>query len=76
MKPEMKFLPGQLAYFLILSIFPLLTLVGYILSKITLLSTPVLGTVSALLPEGVTNIIVPFLNGNTIIIYWNIIFIF
>ena len=33
-RPEMKILPGQLAFFLVLSIFPLLTLYGYIGSKI------------------------------------------
>lgn len=65
-KPEMKFLPGQLAYFLILSIFPLLTLVGYILSKITLLSSNSLITISTFLPESVTSVLIPFLSGNNI----------
>jgi len=65
-KPEMKFLPGQLAYFLILSIFPLLTLVGYILSKITLLSSTVLETLVSFFPKSVTSILVPFLSSNTI----------
>ena len=65
-KPEMKFLPGQLAYFLILSIFPLLTLVGYILSKITLLSSNGLITISTFLPESVTSVLIPFLSGNNI----------
>ena len=63
-RPEMKFLPGQMAYFLILSIFPLLTLIGFILSKITLLSSPFLGTISSFLPESISSILVPFLNNN------------
>lgn len=65
-KPEMKFLPGQLAYFLILSIFPLLTLVGYILSKITLLSDSTLETLGSFLPRSITSVLIPFLSGNTI----------
>lgn len=65
-RPEMKFLPGQMAYFLILSIFPLLTLVGFILSKITLLSSPILTTVSSFFPESVTSVLIPFLSGNNV----------
>lgn len=61
MKPEMKILPGQLAYFLILSIFPLLTVLGYIGSKISLLSGPFIGIVEKFLPSSLTNIILPFL---------------
>ena len=61
MKPEMKILPGQLAYFLILSIFPLLTVLGYIGSKISLLSSPFIGIVEKFLPSNLTNIILPFL---------------
>ena len=38
MKPEMMILPGQLAFFIILAIFPLLTLIGYVGSNITLFS--------------------------------------
>ena len=73
MKPEMKILPGQLAYFLVLSIFPLLTVLGYIGSKISLLSGPFIGIVEKFLPSSLTNIILPFLldsniSGNVILI--------
>lgn len=61
MKPEMKILPGQLAYFLILSIFPFLTLLGYIGSKISMLSAPFIGIIERFLPNSLTNIILPFL---------------
>ncbi|MBR3210025.1 MAG: YihY/virulence factor BrkB family protein [Bacilli bacterium] len=61
MKPEMKILPGQLAYFLILSIFPLLTLLGYIGSKISMLSGPFTSFIERFLPTSLTNIILPFL---------------
>lgn len=64
MKPEMKVLPGQLAYFLILSIFPLLTLIGFIISKITLLSTPFISVIQGIFPSNITNIFLPFITDN------------
>ncbi|MBR2708571.1 MAG: YihY/virulence factor BrkB family protein [Bacilli bacterium] len=66
MKPEMKILPGQLAYFLILSIFPLLTLLGYIGTKITMLSSPFISIISKILPSSFNNILMPFLTNSTI----------
>lgn len=65
-RPEMKVLPGQLAFFLVLSIFPLLTLIGYIISKVTLLSGPFFAAVSSFLPHNVVNVIVPFFSKNNI----------
>ena len=66
MRPEMKILPGQLAYFLILSIFPLLTLLGYIVSKITLLSLPFVEIIEKVIPGNFTKILLPFLDGSNI----------
>lgn len=66
MKPEMKILPGQLAYFLILSVFPLLTLLGYIGSKITLLSGPFIEIISKFLPNSFNDILLPFLTKSNI----------
>ncbi len=66
MRPEMKILPGQLAYFLILSIFPLLTLLGYIVSKITLLSLPFVSVIEKIVPGNFTKILLPFLDGSNI----------
>lgn len=65
-RPEMKVLPGQLAFFLVLSIFPMLTLVGYIVSKITLLSGPFLNFFSTFLPSSLTNILIPFVTNNNV----------
>ncbi len=65
MKPEMMILPGQLAFFIILAIFPLLTLIGYVGSNITLFSNYFSSAMNSILPEGVANILIPFLtNGN------------
>ena len=65
-RPEMKILPGQLAYFLILSIFPLLTLIGYIISNITFLSTPFVAVMERIIPNNFIKILLPFLSGNNI----------
>ncbi len=73
MRPEMKILPGQLAYFLILSIFPLLTLLGYIVSKITLLSLPFVNIIEKVIPGNFTKILLPFLDGSNI--SGNIVFV-
>lgn len=66
MKPEMKILPGQLAYFLVLSIFPLLTLVGFIASKITFLSLPAVSIIEKIVPSNIANILIPFLTTTSI----------
>lgn len=62
MRPEMKILPGQLAYFLILSIFPLLTLLGYIVSNITFLSVSVVAMMEKVIPNNFLRILIPFLS--------------
>ena len=60
-RPEMKILPGQLAFFLVLAIFPLLTLYGYIGSKILFLSTPFMDIIENLIPNSVMQIMLPFI---------------
>lgn len=65
-KPEMKILPGQLAYFLILSIFPLLTLLGYIISNISFLSSPFINIMDRIIPSNFIKILLPFLSGGNI----------
>ena len=66
MKPEMMILPGQLAFFIILAIFPLLTLIGYVGSNITLFSNYFSSAISNVLPEGVANVLIPFLTSSEI----------
>jgi len=61
MKPEMMILPGQLAFFIILAIFPLLTLIGYVGSNISLFSNTFISLINNILPADVANIIIPFL---------------
>ena len=66
MRPEMKVLPGQLAFFIILALFPLLTLVGYIGSNISLFSTAFVSALTDILPSDVADIILPFVTESKI----------
>lgn len=62
-KPEMKILPGQLAFFLVLSIIPIIVLIGFICSTINVSLDNVINTINNFLPEGIAGILVPFING-------------
>ena len=65
-RPEMKILPGQLAFFLVLAIFPLLTLLGYVGSQMIFLFEPLIDTVGKIIPENVMQIILPFIQSSHI----------
>ena len=66
MKPEMKVLPGQLAFFIILAIFPLLTLIGFIGSNIDLFYNSFESLVNDVLPRELADIILPFVTSSKI----------
>lgn len=66
MKPEMMILPGQLAFFIVLAIFPLLTLIGYVGSNISLFSNTFISLLNNILPVDVAGIIIPFLSQSKI----------
>lgn len=65
-RPEMKILPGQLAFFIILAIFPLLTLFGYIGTKLFFFVEPFIDTLIRFVPENVMQIILPFIENSHI----------
>ncbi len=65
-RPEMKILPGQLAFFIILAIFPLLTLFGYIGTKLLFFVEPFIDTLIRFVPENVMQIILPFIENSHI----------
>ena len=65
-RSEMKILPGQLAFFLVLAIFPLLTLFGYIGSKMLFFIEPLIDTIGKIVPENVMQIILPFIESSHI----------
>ena len=72
-KPSMNVLPGQLAFFLILSLFPLLTLLGLIGSKYELFSASFISAMKNVMPSNFVEVILPFvterkMDGNIIFI--------
>ena len=62
MKPEMKVLPGQLAFFLFLSLVPIITLVIYTGMILSIGTDSVAVFVSKVFPTDVSNILVPYVN--------------
>ena len=66
MKPEMMILPGQLAFFIILAIFPLLTLIGYIGSNISLFSNAFISLMNNLVPPDISKVLLPFMTDSEI----------
>lgn len=71
-RPEMRVLPGQLAFFFVLSIFPLLTLMGYIGTKINNFSASFNSIINDLLPPDTASTLVSFISGREM--YGNEIF--
>lgn len=62
-KPEMKILPGQLAFFLVLSIIPAIVLVGLLCSTFKVPFTNVVNVINDVLPKGIGEILISFING-------------
>lgn len=58
-RPEMRILPGQLAFFLVLSLIPLVALVGVIGSRIGLSSLSIKEMLEANIPEAVVSLLIP-----------------
>ena len=62
--PEMRILPGQLAFFLVISIIPLITLVVTIGSGFGLPTTSIKETLESVVPSNVIEYLVPTANSN------------
>ena len=65
MLPEMMHLPGSLAFFIILSIFPILILIGIVSSYFSISIDGVVNTISIALPKGVEQLLVPYIQLGT-----------
>ena len=63
MTPSMAFLPGNLAFSLVLSIFPILTLIGVIASKIGINVDTAVNALNTVLPSSVAEILGTFIQG-------------
>ena len=63
MQPEMVQLPGHLAFFIVLSIFPILTLIGIIASFFNLSVANLVNLAHNSLPSNISDIIIPYIEG-------------
>ena len=61
-KPEVRILPGNIAYFMVLSLMPLLTVAGIICAKVSLSTTEMISIFDKILPQAVLDSLGPFLN--------------
>ena len=61
--PSMSYLPGNLAFYLVLSIFPILTLVGVIASKIGVNVSSLESAINVALPQGIAEVLDSFVRG-------------
>ena len=64
--PEMLILPGNLLFFLILSLAPLISLFGLVASSLSLSTSSITNYVSNFLPKEVIEILLPFIDGSGI----------
>lgn len=65
-KPEMLILPGHLAFFLVLSIIPIITLIGFIASFFSISIDTFVGLLNDSLPEAVSSLLLPYISGKGI----------
>lgn len=63
--PTVRILPGQIAFFLILSIFPLLMLVGYIASFFDVSIASLINLIDNALPEEIAHTIISVVDGKS-----------
>lgn len=73
-KPEMGILPGQLAFFMLLSLVPIITLSGYAAGLFNINFDTLMNMLGKIIPGGIDTI-VPYLDGNTIDFTLAVIFI-
>lgn len=64
--PEMLILPGNLAFFLFLSLIPSITLIGVITSLFSLSTDTLINFLNINLPSGVSDILLPFVNATSL----------
>ncbi len=63
-KPEMKVLPGNIAFFLVLSIFPIISLCGFLATFLNVSIDSVVNLMSDVLPSEVSSLLIPYVTGN------------
>ncbi len=63
-KEEMRILPGNLAFFLVLSAIPIITLLGLLASMFSISVSTVIEFMTDTFPKEVSDLLVPFISGN------------
>ncbi|HIT11646.1 MAG TPA: YihY/virulence factor BrkB family protein [Candidatus Pelethosoma merdigallinarum] len=61
--PEMKILPGHIAFFLVLSIIPIITLIGFIASFFSISIESLIQVATNIVPEEIMDLLMPFVTG-------------
>lgn len=61
--PMVRVLPGQIAFFLVLSLFPILILIGLIASFFSISMTTIVEIIQEAFPNEIVDLVVPFLSG-------------
>ena len=62
-KPEMRILPGQLAFFLVISIIPIIALIGAIASKLSISLDTIKVTIGSSIPIEVSDLLTDLISG-------------
>lgn len=75
-KPEMRILPGQLAFFLVMTVFPILALIATIAAALSISTESIRVAISASIPSGLAQVLNGIITGeginfNLIIFYFS-----
>lgn len=62
-EPEMKVLPAHLAFFMVLSIIPIITLIAYLSTLFKVPLNSLIVAIEGFLPQGVSDLLLPVING-------------
>ena len=65
-KPEMRILPGQLAFFLLLSLIPLIAVIAVMANRLNLPIQDILNSINNNLPSDVAEFIIDIINGRNV----------
>jgi len=65
-KPEMRILPGQLAFFLVISIIPIIALIGTIATTLSVSADTITLTIGESVPKEIANMLDEFVSGQGI----------
>lgn len=65
-RDEMKILPGHLAFFLVLSVVPIIALIGFIASFFSVSLDSLVNTMQSSLPSEINDLLIPYITGKGI----------